>query len=62
MHKCDYREHFPIVLPAEKSSMWFFTEVTDVAFFKTAAEVGHMVFLSATVEPPKWIQTAVLCP
>lgn len=42
--------------------MWFFTEVTDVGIFETAAEVGHMVFLSATVEPPKWIQKAVVRP
>lgn len=61
-HKCDYREHLAIVLPAEESSVWFFTTVTDVAIFKTAAEMGHVVFLSATVEPPKWIQTAVFCP
>lgn len=51
-----------IVLPAEKSSVLVFTKVTDVAILKTAAEVGHMFFLSATVEPPKWIQTAVVCP
>lgn len=62
MHECDCSEHLAIVLPAEKSSVWVFAKVTDVAIFKTAAEVGHMVFLSATVEPPKWMQTAVVCP
>lgn len=62
MHECDRSEHLAVVLPAEKSSVWVFAKVTDVAIFKTAAEVGHMVFLSATAEPPKWMQTAVVCP
>lgn len=62
MHKRDCGEHLVIVVPAERSGMWVFTKVTDVAILKSAVEVGHMVFLSATVEPPKWIQTAVVCP